>query len=180
MPYRRAYTMDQVHTLICDSEGRSSATSGQAGHPVSLHADGRTATTADLRSKSVIYLAETIEQSRAMNPADGFGTITGSSPGVDSRFTTRLDLVRAVCQALNGSVGQSKLSEFDTIPTQNRITFTAPLTPSVRNIERFTKVTSTLEKGLKANSVFLVIDRFGPATDCAIHLQTAFPKDVTA
>ena len=113
-----------------------------------------------------------------MDPKDGFETVTRRSPGVDSRFTTRLDIVKAVYQALNGSTGQIKLAELDAHPTQNRITFTAPLSPAIRNIERFTKATSLLERGATANSVFLVIDRIGMPSADQIHIQTAYPEDI--
>ncbi|MEZ6130743.1 MAG: hypothetical protein R3C59_18820 [Planctomycetaceae bacterium] len=177
--YKRTYTLDQVHRLICSSEGRNSPKSGQAGHTVSLHADGRTGTTADQRSKTVIILAGTIEESRAMDPADGFDVITGASPGVDSRFTTRLDLVKAVCWGLNSPAGQNKLAEFDSSSSLQRVTFTAPISPSISNIERYTKSTGVIERGLTASAVFLVIDRLGTSASGEIHIQTAFPKNVS-
>jgi hypothetical protein len=179
MAFRRNYTLDQIHTLICASEGRRSPVSGEPGHLVCLHADGRTRTTADRRAKTVIVLAETLEKSRSMNPADGFITQTGSSPGVDSRFTTRLDLVKAVFCALNGPTGQAKLSEFDSDATKQRITFRADVQPIIKNVERYTKATSVLERGLTASAVFLVIDRPGTSSSGEIHVQTAFPVDVS-
>lgn len=179
MSYRRYYSMDQVHTLICESEGRESPTNaGKHGHTVNLHADGRHGTTSDKRSRTVIMLAATIEQSRAMDPSQGFSVISEWSPGVDSRFTSRLDLVKAASQGLNGPTGQNELSRFDADSALKRITFTAPLSPSIGNVERFTKATSLLERGLMARSVFLVIDRLGTSADGRIHIHTVFPKDV--
>ncbi len=179
MSYKRTYTLDHIHRMICNSEGRQSPTSGKTGHTVTLHADGRTGTTADKRSTTVIILAATIEESRTMDPADGFDVITGSSPGVDSRFTTRLDIVKAVCQGLNSPIGQNKLAEFDTNSSQKRVAFTAPLSPPITNVERFTKSTGNLERGLTASSVFLVVDRLGTSASGEIHIQTAFPKGVS-
>ena len=115
-----------------------------------------------------------------MNPADGFITQTGSSPGVDSRFTTRLDLVKAVFCALNGPTGQSKLSEFDSDATKQRITFKADVQPIIKNVERYTKATSRLERGLTASAVFLVIDRLGTPSTGELHVQTAFPVNVSS
>lgn len=179
MAYQRTYTLNEVHNLICASEGRSSPKTGASGHAVGLHADGR-GSTSDGRSHTVIHLAETIEKSRTMNPSEGVSVVTPSwSPGQDSRFTTRLDMVKAVCAGLNSTTGQNKLAEFDTSSSTQRVVFSAPVSPSIKNVERFIKSTGMLERGKTASAVKLIIDRMGTSSAEAIHIQTAFPESVS-
>lgn len=173
MPYKRTFTLQEVHDLICESEGRDSPATGASGHTVSLHADGRD----DIRhrDKTTILLAESVEKSRQMNPQDGFKVKKQKKPGQDSRFTSRADMVKAVYQALNSGAGQAFLQRFDADSSLNRNVESIPLSTPIKNIERHTKSTGVIERGLVCHSVKLIVDRHGDT----IHLQTAFPDNVT-
>lgn len=172
MAFKRTYTLQEVHDLICESEGRDSPTTGASGHSVNLHADMRE--NISHRNTQTIILAATIDQTRAMNPAQGIITNVNKKPGKDSRFTSRGDMVKAVYQAINSGAGQGELQRFDVDSALNRVTCEIALTKPIKRIERHTKSTGTVERDLVAYSVFLVIDRMGSG----IHLQTAFPGDV--
>lgn len=172
MSFKRPYTLQEVHDMLCESEGRDSPTTAQPGHSIGLHADMRTDIT-DLRRTTVIQLAQTVEQTRALPPG-GISYINNFAPGTDSRFTSRADMVRAVHQALNSGAGQNELLRFDADSNLKRVTCEIALATPVKNIERFQKNTGTTTGGLFAHSVFMVIDRMGTG----IHIQTAYPKDV--
>lgn len=179
MAYKRTYTLNEVHDLICACEGRNSPKTGAPGHAIGLHADGR-ASASDGRSHTVIYLAETIEESRKMDPSEGISVVTPDwSPGQDSRFTTRLDMVKAVCAGLNSAEGQNKLAEFDTSPSKKRVIFSAPVSPAIKNVEKFIKATGDLQRGRTATAVKIIVDRLGASTAGAIHIQTAYPENVS-
>lgn len=176
MPLKRNYTMSEVHELITASEGRRPKAKEDGGHTVKLHADGRTGTVADGRKETAIVLADTLEKTRKMDPSEGFIALSSDEKDVDARFTSRLDLIKAVTAALNSPVGQTALEKVQT--GKPRATFVAPLTPAISNIERYTKATGSLERGLRATSVFVKINRLGNGKTAKLHLQTAYPKDV--
>ncbi len=94
MPLKRHYTMSEVQTLLYESEGRRPKTGADEGHTVSRHGDMRPSA-ADGRPVVALILAETIEESRAMDPADGSKLLWKDEKEVDARFTTRLDLIKA-------------------------------------------------------------------------------------
>lgn len=177
MPLKRHYTMSEVHELINASEGRRPKAKEDGGHTVSLHADGRTGTVADGRRKTAIVLADTIEKSRSMDPKDGFIALSSDEKDVDARFTSRLGLIKAVTAALNGIEGQTALEKVQT--GKPRATFIAPLSPPIKGIERYTKATGVLERDLRATSLFVKINRLGNGKTAKLHLQTAYPKDVS-
>lgn len=176
MPLKRNYTMSDVQNLLYESEGRRPLAKEDGGHTVSLHGDGRTATVADGRTQTAIILAPTIEQSRAMDPSEGFAVISTDEKDVDARFTTRLDLIKAVTMALNSTEGQTALGSIET--GKPRATFVAKLSPAIKHIERYTRSTGKLERGLSATSIFIKINRIGNGKTARLHLQTAYPKDV--
>ncbi len=177
MTLKRHYTMSEVQTLLYESEGRRPKPSEKdSGHTVSLHGDMRTSAS-DGRPTTAIILAATIEESRLMDPADGFVLLDSDEKDVDARFTTRLDLIKAVTAALNSSEGQIALGKIDG-NGKPAATFIATLSPPVMNVERFTKLTGKLERGLKATSLFVKICRIGNGKTARLHLQTAYPKDV--
>ncbi|MEW4490591.1 hypothetical protein AB1L42_21075 [Thalassoglobus sp. JC818] len=172
MSYQRIYTYQQIHDLLCESEGRPSPKSNKDGHSIGLHADGRQDITN--RDHTVIILAQTIEQSRRMDPKDGVRIETNWAPGVDSRFTSRADIVKALHQALNSGLGQGMLQQFDVNKSQKEAKKVIPLAKPIPRIERFKKSTGAIERGLVAHAVFLYILRLGDG----IHLQTFYPSDV--
>ncbi|MCA9193275.1 MAG: hypothetical protein KDB03_16000 [Planctomycetales bacterium] len=173
--YRRTYTKSAVQNLIYQSECRRLEPHRPPGHTVSLHADMRQDIT-DHRQGRIIHLACTVEAGAKMDSTQTFSPLPAHSvPSTDSRFASRKDLILAVHQGLNSSVGQLKLGEFDADPSKNRVTFKANLAPPTQNIERYRNQTGVHEVGLSANGVFLVIDRL---PDGEIHLQTAYPTDV--
>ncbi|TWT47013.1 hypothetical protein KOR42_42810 [Thalassoglobus neptunius] len=172
MSYQKTYTYQEVHDLLCESEGRPSPKSKQDGHAIGLHADGREDITH--RNKTVLILAETIEQSRRMDPKNGVRIENKWAPGVDSRFTSRADMVKALYQAINSGAGQSLLQQFDVNKSQKEAKKVIPLAKPIPRIERFTKSTGAIERGLFAHAVFLYILRLGSG----VHLQTFYPSDV--
>ncbi len=176
MLYRRQYSKSDVQDLIYQSESRRLAPNRPAGHTVSLHADMRQDVT-DRRQSNIIHLAATVEEGRQMDPAATFSNVPASFvPPTDSRFTSRKDLILAVHSALNSMIGQGKLGQFDSNASTNRVTFKAPLNPPVGEIERYRDSSGDHATGLSAHSVFLVVDRL---PDGQIHLQTAYPADVS-
>lgn len=105
MPLKRNYTMSEVQDLLYQSEGRRPLVKEDGGHTVNPHGDGRSGTVADGRRQTAIILAETIDKSRAMDPSEGFAVISTDEKDIDARFTTRLDLIKAV----NSAAGQTAL-----------------------------------------------------------------------
>ncbi len=177
MPLLRHYTMSEVHDLICASEGRSPKADTDGGHTVKYHGDGRTETTADGRPTVAIVLAETLEKSREMDPSEGFILLDKDEKDVDARFTSRLDLVKAVTAALNGPEGQTALGKIEG-NGKPAATFVAQLSPPIQSVERYVRATGTLERGLTATSLFVKINRLGNGKTAQLHLQTAYPKDI--
>ena len=177
MPYKRSFTLQEVHDLLYESEGRPSPKTGASGHTMALHGDMRH-DVSDQRVGQILHLAETIEQSRAMDPIHGFTTVANYAPGLDGRFTSRLDLIKALHQALHSNQGQNKLLELDGNPGTMRVIFTAPLTTPIKNVERHTKATGVTDRSLTAHSVFVILDRLGTTSECRIHLQTAYPTNL--
>lgn len=174
--YRRMYTKSDVQDLIYQSECRRLAPNRPAGHTVSLHADMRQDVT-DRRQGNIIHMAETAEIGKSMDPAGTFTSVPASFvPGTDSRFTSRKDLILAVHAALNSTTGQNKLGVLDSDSSKNRVTFKATLSPPVTDIERYRDNSGAHDTGLSAHGVFLVVDRMA---DGQIHLQTAYPTDVS-
>ncbi|MCA9061719.1 MAG: hypothetical protein KDA96_01590 [Planctomycetaceae bacterium] len=178
MALKRHYTLSEVHDLICESEGRRPKAGEDGGHTVALHGDGRTGTAADGRMKQKIILAGTIEESRAMDPADGFALLSTDEKDVDARFTSRLALVKAVTAALNGPEGQLALGKIEG-NGKPRATFIAPLSPGIGGVESYVRKDGALQRGLTANSLFVKINRIGNGRTARLHLQTAYPKDVS-
>jgi hypothetical protein len=177
MTYQRIFTRQQVHELIYQSESRESPTSGAPGHTLALHGDMRT-DVADQRVGRIIHLAETIEKSRGMDPALGISAFANYVPGVDGRFTSRLDLLLGLHEALNSRTGQNALREFDANPGKKRVSFTAPLASPVGDVERYVKATGRVERGLRAYAIFVILDRLSGPPECGLHLQTAYPQDL--
>lgn len=179
MTYKRTFTRQQVHDLICESELRVPPTPQPPGpgHTLKYHSDMRT-DIADRRAGRIIYLAETIEESRLMEPTTGISEFSNYAPGVDSRFTTRLDLVNALHEALNSPAGQNKLQEFDADPVQKKADFTYRLASPIGNVERYDRLTGQIARGLRASAVFVLLYRLSGPPECGLHLQTAYPKDV--
>lgn len=174
--YRRLYTKSDVQDLIYQSECRRLAPNRPAGHTLSLHADMRKDVT-DRRQGRIIHLAVSTEVGRSMDPANTFTYEDASFvPPTDSRFTSRKDLIIAVFQALNSTVGQNKLGQFDSNPNLQRVRIDAALSPPIGGIERYRDSSGAYDTGLSAQGVFLVVDRL---PDGEIHLQTAYPKDVS-
>lgn len=178
MPLQRPYSMNDVHQLLTESEGRSPKLKEEGGHTIGLHGDGRTGTVMDQRQKRAIILAGTIEKSREMDPSEGFLLLSKDEKEVDARFTSRLDLIKAVTAALNSPQGQAALGKIQG-NGKPAATFVAPLSPGIRNVERYTRLTGKLERGLTATSLFMKINRLGNGKTARLHLQTAYPKDVT-
>lgn len=115
-----------------------------------------------------------------MDPSLGVRIDSTDPKPTESRFTSRKDMILAVHQALNSSVGQAKLRDLDTNPGQNFAKFVAPLVPPVENIERFRSATdASPQTGLRARAIFVYVSRI-PGRPGALHLQTAFPRDVVA
>jgi len=179
MTYKRTFTRQQVHDLICESELRVPPTPQppRPGHTLKYHSDMRM-DIADQRADWIIHLAETIEESRLMDPSAGFSPLPMYTPGTDSRFTTRLDLVNALHEALNSPEGQNKLQEFDADPVQKKVAFTYRLASPIGNVERYDKLTGQIARGLRAFEVFVLLYRLSGPPECGLHLQTAYPKDV--
>lgn len=177
MPYARIYTRQEVHQLLYESEGRASPFSGAAGHTLALHADMRQDVT-DQRPTRTLHLAQTIEQSRAMDPAAGETITPGNPPGIDGRFTSRMAIICAVTEGLNSAQGQARLAELDANPGIIRRVINAPLATPIPNCERFTLATGTHDRNLTAHGVRIIVDRLSPPPECGIHLQTAFPQNL--
>ncbi len=177
MPLKRFFTMSEVHELIYESEGRRPKASEDGGHTIGLHGDGRTGTVADGRPTTAIILAETIEKSRGMDPSEGFVLLSSDAKDVDARFTSRLDLIKAVTAALNSPEGQAALEKIEG-NGKPAATFVAQLSPGITNVERYIRMTGVLKRGLTATSLFVKINRVGNGRTARLHLQTAYPKDV--
>ncbi|MBL8816376.1 MAG: hypothetical protein JNL58_10115 [Planctomyces sp.] len=176
MPLKRFYTMDEVHQLIYESEGRRPKINEDGGHSIGLHGDGRSKVD-DGRPTTAIVLAETIEESRLMDPADGIILLSIDEKDVDARFTSRLALVKAVTAALNGTDGQNALGKIEGNGKPGA-TFVAQLTPAIGDVERFVRHTGTVDRGLKATTLFVKICRIGNGKTAKLHLQTAYPKEI--
>lgn len=177
MALQRFYTMSEVHDLLYESEGRRPKAKEDGGHTISFHGDGRTGTVADGRPTTAIVLASTIEESRKMDPRDGVVLLSTDEKDVDARFTSRLDLIKAVTAALNGPQGQAALGKIEG-NGKPAATFVAQLNPAIRNVERYIRSTGILERGLTATSLFVKINRVGNGRTAKLHLQTAYPKDI--
>jgi hypothetical protein len=194
MPYNRAYSLNDVHEILCASEGRLRPgvpiANAQPGHPITQHADGR-ADVLDKRYGTVILLHETIEQTRAEAPGAPRPRLAPYQPvRTDSRFLSRMDLIRAVYQALNSPEGQTKLCELAlsktvTINANLSLTATVGAEFSSHPVAKQGKKTVEAEgpsylKIGTATKVRLVVDLVVPPTpDCAIHIHTAFPTEVS-
>jgi hypothetical protein len=193
MPYNRQYSQNEVHEILCASERRTRPTGGpNLGHPITQHGDGRL-NIMDKRYQSVILLHETIEKTRSSSPIPN-GMLAPSKPvRDDSRFLSRLDLIRAVCRALNSPAGQRELAKLASQPT---VSIEVPLdrslgiraeaaghaTAKVGSGHHKTIVEaqgpSSLRLGI-ALGVFVLVDRVRPGDPtCAIHIHTAYPTEV--
>ncbi len=193
MPYNRGYSLDEIHRILCESERRERPSRGsELGHAITQHADGR-GDILDKRYRSVIHLFATMEQNRASGPIPNGLLAPSSFVGNDSRFFTRLDLIRAVYQALNSPIGQRELAGLASRPW---VTIEVPLDrslgiraeaaahPTMRlGSGKAKKVSeargpSTLRQGI-ALAVFVLIDRVRAGDpECAIHIHTAYPAAV--
>lgn len=193
MPYNRRYSLDEVHQILCDSERRKRPSGGsELGHAITRHADGRS-DILDKRYRSVIHLFATLEETRASGPIPNGSLAPSKFVGGDSRFLTRMDVIRAVYQALNSPTGQTKLAELATGPS---VTITVPLDralgirgeaavhPTIKTGTGKAKKAveapgpSAMRQGI-ALEVFVLIDRIAagdPAS--AIHIHTAYPTSV--
>ena len=178
---KRTYTRQEVAAMLYESESRQrpgTSNPDVKGHSLGLHADGRQDIT-DLRAETVFILGATIEESRTMDPADGIRVISTSPVGTDSRFTSRKDILLALWQGLNSSVGQAKLEQLDHNPSLPWAKFTAPLVPPIGKIERFRHAHDTAPTtGLTARGVFIYVCPI-PGRPGMLHLQTCYPVDVS-
>lgn len=188
MPYNRRYSLDEVHQILCESERRERPSGGrELGHPITRHADGRR-DILDGRHRSVIFLFATLEENRASGPIPN-GSLAPRRPvGRDSRFVSRIGLIRAVFQALNSPAGQIELAR---LASERSITFATPLDRSLgiraeaagnptadRSGTTASRRRPSLRQGT-ALGVFVLVDRVAkrdPA--CAIHIHTAYPTEV--
>ena len=128
MPYNRRYTPNQVHDILCasDRRPRPGTLIGNAplGHPISQHGDSRS-NILDKRYRSVILLHETLAETRSAVPQSSLPSVRPSrAVEEDSRFLSRMDIIRGVCHALNSPDGQRELSK---LATQPRATIEVPL-----------------------------------------------------
>jgi hypothetical protein len=193
MPYNRLYSQHEVHEILCASERRTRPAGGpHLGHPITQHGDGRS-DVLDKRYRSVILLHDTLDKSRASAPFPAPPLAPNKPVGNDSRFLTRVDLIRAVSHALNSPKGQLELSKLGTLPT---VSVDVPLDRSLgiqaeaagHSVAKVGtgKAKTTVEahgpssytRGV-ALGVFLLVDRVkagDPA--CAIHIHTAYPTAV--
>lgn len=128
----------------------------------------------DKRRKSKIILGQTADQTKKIKPKDGIKPGKNNQASKDSRFTTRLDMAKAVTQVLNSPAGQLALSKFDTTASP-REEASCKLNPKINDVERLIKKGQVLERGLVAAEAFVLIDRL-PGDK--IHLQTAYPSVV--
>jgi hypothetical protein len=193
MPYNRRYNQAEVHDILCASERRVRPAGGTAiGHPITQHGDGR-GDILDKRHKSVILLHESAEQTRQATPIPSPTITPDNAVPKDSRFLSRLDLVRAVTQALNSTAGQFELSK---LTTQRSVTIKLPLDRSLGiQAEAAAHPTATVGTGHAArkietagpsshrqgvaSGVIVVVDRVRVGDpDCAIHIHTAYPSAV--
>ena len=114
MPYNRRYSLDAIHQILCDSERRKRPSGGaEPGHAITQHADGRS-DVVDKRHRSIIHLFATLEETRASGPIPNGYVVPPKAIGRDSRFLSRLDLIRSIYQALNSPTGQAELARLGT------------------------------------------------------------------
>ncbi len=193
MPYNRHYGQNEVHEMLCASERRKRPTGGSnLGHPITQHGDARS-NLLDKRYQSVILLHETIDRTRSASPIPNPMLAPSKPVRDDSRFLTRLDLIRAVCQALNSPAGQHELSRLTFQPT---VSIEVPLDRSLGiRAEAAGHATAKVGSGKNkatveaqgpsslrlgiALGVFVLVDRVKPGDPtCAIHVHTAYPTEV--
>jgi hypothetical protein len=196
MPYNRPYSQHEVHEILWDSECRTrptaSAGHGQRGHAITQHGDGR-ANVLDKRYWTITLKHQTLEEGRKYGPIPPVVMPPSTPVGSDSRFLSRLDLIRAVTHALNSPSGQIELSKLFTQPT---VMIDVPLDRSLgiraeQAGHAVAKIgTGKAKKTVEAHGpssytrgvalgVFLLVDRVktnDPA--CAIHIHTAYPTAV--
>jgi hypothetical protein len=193
MPYNRHYSQNEVHEILCASERRTRPTGGpNLGHPITQHGDAR-ANILDKRYRTTIILHETLEQTRAANPISTPLVAPSKPARDDSRFLSRLDLIRAVHQALNSPKGQLELSK---LAIQPGISIDLPLDRTlgiqaeaaghpVAKVGTGSAKTaveaqgpSSYQRGV-ALGVFVLVDRVRPNDPaCEIHIHTAYPTAV--
>ncbi len=197
MPYNRRYTPSQVHDILCasDRRPRPGTLIGNAplGHPISQHGDSRS-NILDKRNQSVIPLHETLAETRSAVPQPPLPSVRRSrAVEDDSRFLSRMDMIRGVCHALNSPDGQRELSK---LATQLKATIEVPLDRGL-NIQAETsrhpiassgsgksktvvevQGPSFYKKGI-ALGIFVLVYRVEPPTPaCEIHVHTAYPTVV--
>jgi hypothetical protein len=193
MPYNRPYSQNEVHDILCASERRTRPSGGpNLGHAITQHGDARS-DILDKRYQSVILLHETLDKTRAAAPFPSPMLAPSKPVPNDSRFLSRLDLIRAVFRALNSPAGQLELSKLNSHPTVSidvaldrslGIKAEAAGHPTAKIGTGRHKTTveahgpSSLRQGI-ALGVFVLVDRVqagDPA--CAIHIHTAYPTQV--
>ncbi len=181
MPYNRRYTQNEVHEILCASERRARPTgSPHLGHPITQHGDGRS-NILDKRYRSVILLHATLEETRAASPLPIPMLAPNQIPDEDSRFLTRLDLIRAVSEALNSTTGQIELRK---LATERTVKIHVPLDRSL-GIQAETASRTLAGTGPPSHRrgmalrVFVLVNRI-KANDpaCTIHIHTAYPTAV--
>lgn len=190
MPYDRVYTLNDVSRILYESELRPRPTTGMPGHALGQHGDLRKDIT-DLRYKSVILLAETLEQSRAMSPNDGWGTPIAPHKleAKDGKFLSRKDAIKAVHEALNSPGGQQELRKLN--GTEKAVKIEQQIVLNQGKLEAVSCQFPTIKKGKNpifgvptthegtVESVVLIVDKLpDPNLGCDIHIQTAYPKKV--
>jgi hypothetical protein len=113
MPYARQYSLHEVHEILCKSERRTrpkaAGGGGQRGHAIAQHGDMRE-NILDKRYWTITLKYQTIEEGLKYGPIPPVVMPPSKPVGSDSRFLRRLDLIRAVAQALNSPKGQTELS----------------------------------------------------------------------
>lgn len=194
MPYDRIYSMQEVADTLYESESRESPTTGMQGHAVGQHGDMRQ-DIFDKRVKTVILLPDTLEKLRTMKLEDGFGDpIEPHKPAPkDGKFIRRIDMVRAVHEALNSPGGQQELRKLN--GAESRVTIEMQIVRHKDRIRAAICQHPTINAGTKkkpklvfvagpafykegfASRVVVVVEKLpAPNPECKIHIQTAYPK----
>ena len=194
MPYDRIYSLQEVADTLYESENRDSPTTGMSGHAIGQHGDMRNQID-DKRVKNVILLPGTLEELRTMKPEDGFGDpIEPKKPAPkDGKFIRRIDMIRAVHEALNSLGGQQELRklngadsrvsiEMQIVQHKDRIRAAICQHPTINTGSKkkpklvFVPGPAFYKEGL-ASRVVVVVEKLPPPNlEYRIHIQTAYPK----
>jgi len=165
MGYDRTYSREEIHQILCLSERRPRPTAppqhAYPGHAISRHTEQRE------------------------NPFDR------RSIRQDSIFASRKNLILAIDEALHSTIGQQELATlnahnterckiiFQLSATQGKIKANLVLNPMTAN-GRPAQGPARYLQDVPVNAIVLIIDKFAPADSWApLHIQTAYPNDVT-